>query len=85
MGRIVVASAHGGACETVADGETGFLVPPGDPAALAAALDRALGLSPDEKARIAAEAVRSVVENFSIAKMCSKTIEYYKVIHNERQ
>lgn len=85
MGRIVVASAHGGACETVADGETGFLVPPGDPAALAAALDRVLGLSPEEKARIAASAVKSVVENFSIAKMCSKTIEYYKEIHDERR
>ena len=85
MGRIVVASAHGGACETVSDGMTGFLVPPGDPAALAATLDRALGLSNEERARIGTAAVKSVVENFSISRMCSKTIEYYKEIHDERK
>ena len=33
----VVAAAHGGLPEIVRDGETGVLVPPGDPAALAAA------------------------------------------------
>jgi glycosyltransferase involved in cell wall biosynthesis len=37
-GRAVVASAVGGLPEIVADGETGVLVPPGDPDALAAAL-----------------------------------------------
>ena len=84
MGRLVVASAHGGACETVADGVTGFLVPPGDSAALAAALDRVLGLSAAEKARIGEASVKSVAENFSISRMCSKTIEYYKEILDER-
>ncbi|MDX2193209.1 MAG: glycosyltransferase family 4 protein [Gemmatimonadales bacterium] len=39
-GRPVVASATGGVPEIVVDGETGFLVPPEDPAALASALDR---------------------------------------------
>ncbi|PTL56482.1 glycosyltransferase [Paraconexibacter algicola] len=37
-GCCVVASAHGGLPEMLRDGETGVLVPPGDPAALAAAL-----------------------------------------------
>jgi glycosyltransferase involved in cell wall biosynthesis len=41
-GRPVVASAVGGLASTVIDGETGLLVPPGDPAALAAALERLL-------------------------------------------
>ncbi len=40
MGRAVVASRLGQMTETVADGETGLLVTPADPAALAAALDR---------------------------------------------
>jgi glycosyltransferase involved in cell wall biosynthesis len=37
-GRPVVAAAAGGALEIVREGETGRLVPPGDPAALAQAL-----------------------------------------------
>jgi glycosyltransferase involved in cell wall biosynthesis len=39
-GLPVVASRVGGVPELVVDGETGLLVPPGDPAALAAALGR---------------------------------------------
>jgi glycosyltransferase involved in cell wall biosynthesis len=46
MGRPVVATDHGGARETVAPGETGWLCPPGDAAALADALDAALSLDP---------------------------------------
>lgn len=36
MGRPVVSTDRGGPAETVIDGETGYLVPPDDPAALAA-------------------------------------------------
>lgn len=42
MGTPVIATAHGGSLETVADGETGRLVPPDDAEALAAALRDAL-------------------------------------------
>ncbi|QPF75096.1 glycosyltransferase family 4 protein [Roseateles sp. DAIF2] len=38
-GKPVVASAHGGLLEIVKDGATGFLVPPSDPQALAAAIE----------------------------------------------
>jgi glycosyltransferase involved in cell wall biosynthesis len=41
-GRPVVASAVGGLKDLVVDGETGILVPPRDPAALRAALERLL-------------------------------------------
>jgi glycosyltransferase involved in cell wall biosynthesis len=41
-GRSAVASRVGGVPDLVADGETGLLVPPGDPAALAGALVRVL-------------------------------------------
>jgi glycosyltransferase involved in cell wall biosynthesis len=42
-GRPVVASSAGGLSAIVVDGETGLLVPPGDPVALAGALERLLG------------------------------------------
>jgi glycosyltransferase involved in cell wall biosynthesis len=52
----VVASRIGGIPEIVRDGETGFLVPPGDPMAFAEAIDRilcdpALGLEFSLRAR----------------------------------
>lgn len=50
-GRPVVASAVGGLQELVVDGETGLLVPPRDPAALRAALDRLLA-DPDLRRRL---------------------------------
>ena len=44
LGRPVVASDHGGARETVLEGETGWLFPPGDVDALASMLDKVLRL-----------------------------------------
>ena len=41
-GVAVIASRCGGLAEIVADGETGYLVPPGDPEALASRLDQLL-------------------------------------------
>ena len=80
MGRLVVGTAHGGACETIDDGRTGWLVPPGDAAALAAKLDEILDLPEERKAEVRAAAVKSVRDNFSTAKMCSLTIALYREI-----
>ncbi len=44
MARFVIATDHGGARETVIDGETGFLTPPGDADTLAARIDLVLDL-----------------------------------------
>lgn len=51
LGVPVVATRVGGLPEVVTDGVDGLLVPPGDPAALAAAIRRAS--RPDERARLA--------------------------------
>lgn len=56
MGRPVVATDLGGPRETVRHGETGWLVPPGDAAALAAALAEVLALPPEARARLGAAA-----------------------------
>jgi glycosyltransferase involved in cell wall biosynthesis len=58
----VVASTAGGAPEAVADGQTGLLVPPGDVASVASALDRILG---DARLRSRmGEAARQKVEDY---------------------
>ena len=82
-GCLVLATAHGGACETVKDGETGFLVPPGDAKAMAAKLDEMLEMSEEAKARMRAAAVESVRSNFSTARMCEETLALYRELHGE--
>jgi len=80
MGILTVATAHGGACETIDDGVTGFLVPPGDAAALAAKLDEMLSLPPERRAAIRAAALASVRANFSTERMCAETIALYRAL-----
>ena len=80
MGKIVVASGHGGAQETIQDGKTGFLFPVGDSAALAEVLKRVLALSEQKRNQIGADSVQSVRENFSTERMCNKTIQLYQEI-----
>ena len=78
MGKIVIGTAHGGACETIRDGETGFLVPPGDVDALAARLDAVFDMDDAARRRMQSAAIRSVAENFSVAATCEKTLALYR-------
>lgn len=50
MGVPVIASNMGGFTETIVEGETGFLTPPGISVALAAALERMISLTPEARA-----------------------------------
>ena len=54
MGRPTIATDHGGARETLVDGETGWLVPPGNARALARALEAALAIDAAEREALAA-------------------------------
>jgi glycosyltransferase involved in cell wall biosynthesis len=80
MGRPVIATDHGGARETVRQGETGWLVPPGDAAALAAALAEALALTPAAREALAARVMTASRQEFSIERMCAATIAVYEEI-----
>ncbi|MDP6787446.1 MAG: glycosyltransferase family 4 protein [Rhodospirillales bacterium] len=77
LGRPVIASDHGGARETVIPGETGWLTPPGDTAALAEALERVLGLGETQRRALADKAIAHVRRNFSKDDMCAKTLDVY--------
>ncbi|MGH7090887.1 MAG: glycosyltransferase, partial [Stellaceae bacterium] len=78
MGRPVIATAHGGALETVVPGETGWLVRPGDPADLAKALAEALALGPERRAELAARATAHVRSRFTVDAMTARTIAVYE-------
>lgn len=58
------------------DGETGFLVPPGDPVALADAISRLLG-DADLRARLGQTARERVIRQFSADRMVDETAEVY--------
>jgi len=78
MGRPVVATDHGGARETIAPGITGWLVPPRDPAALAAAIGEALSLATDERQKLAHRARAHIAAEFTREAMCARTIAVYE-------
>jgi len=75
----VIATPVGGTAELVVDGETGLLVPPRDPAALAEAI-RVLVADP-ERARLLGLAGRERAEReFSEAAMTARVLEVYDAV-----
>jgi glycosyltransferase involved in cell wall biosynthesis len=78
MGRPVIATDHGGARETVVPGNTGWLVPPGDAAAMAAAIDHALRLESEARDALARRARAHIAQGFTREAMCARTIEIYE-------
>lgn len=78
MERCVVASDLGGPRETVQDGVTGWRVPPGDPAALAAAIGRVLAMPPEVQAAVGARARAAVLAGYTTARMQAATLAVYR-------
>ncbi|MPY70230.1 MAG: glycosyltransferase [Alphaproteobacteria bacterium] len=77
MGRPVIATDHGAARETVLEGVSGWLVPPGDASALAAALREALALTPEQRAALAETAIAHVRGRYTRPRMCEATLAVY--------
>jgi glycosyltransferase involved in cell wall biosynthesis len=78
MARPVIASDHGAPRETVAEGITGWRTPPGDAAALAAALSRALAMTDSERAALGARARAAVLSGYTTAAMQAATMATYR-------
>ncbi|NPB05817.1 MAG: glycosyltransferase [Aquificae bacterium] len=74
---VVISTAAGGIPEYLTDGVNGFLVPVGDEEALAAAMERALRLSPQEYRRLAVRA-RETAQNYSIERTAEKYIKLFE-------
>ena len=80
MGRPVIAVDLGGPAETVEDGATGWLVPPGDPLALATAINRVLALPEEARRTIGAQARAAVLIHCTTAAMQSATLGVYREV-----
>jgi starch synthase len=78
-GTAVVGSAVGGIPEVVSDGETGLLVPPDDPEALAVALN-ALVDDPDRAAAMGRAGRERAVAEFGWQAVAVQTVALYKEV-----
>jgi glycosyltransferase involved in cell wall biosynthesis len=71
LGLPVIATSVGGSLDQVVDGVTGLLVAPGDPAALADAIEK-LMRDPELRRRMGEAGARRMREYFSVAQMIGK-------------
>ena len=78
MGRPVVAFNHGGATESITDGQTGFLAEPNNVDDLAEKITQALSLGPRQRKKLAEAAIAHIEGEFTITKMCDTTIAIYE-------
>ncbi len=78
MGCPVIATNIGGAKETVVDGQTGWLITPNDPVALATAIERAISMTPAERIAMKERAMQHAYAHFTKEQMTFATLEVYK-------
>ena len=83
-GKPVVATDVGGCAEAVVHGETGLIVPPEDPAALANAILYLLQ-NPEQARRMGEAGRKRVEEHFTVDAMVRKHIELYERLIAEKR
>lgn len=77
MGKPVIATNHGGFCETIVNGETGWLVAPGDVNALADKLQTVLSMNESARVAWALRSRQHACDFYSSTLMQHKTINVY--------
>ncbi|OYV68814.1 MAG: glycosyl transferase [Acidiphilium sp. 21-60-14] len=77
MRRLVIATDHGAARETIREGETGWRTKPGDAEDLAATIDRALDMDIPARMAMGAAARDFVATHYSIAAMQAGNLAAY--------
>lgn len=78
MKKIAIATAHGGALETISHQHNGFHIPLNQPKLAAAVIDEALTITGDKKNHILQSGRRNAELHYSLSSMCHKTISVYK-------
>ena len=78
MGRPLVASCLGAQTETVRDGETGFLFPPGNVAELAEKIAKAISLGTGDRLAMAETQRATVLGLYTVETMCAATLSVYR-------
>ena len=77
MGKPVIAANHGGAAETITDGENGWRVTPGDAHALSEVLAHALAMGDADRQALGQAARASVLGHYTLAAMQAATLDVY--------
>ena len=80
MGKVIIASNHGGHRETIINGLSGFLYPPLNPIELANSIIMAISneIYLDEQYKIKRRQI--ILDNFTDLNMCQKTLEVYNKV-----
>ncbi len=84
MGKFVAASKHGGALETVLDGQTGLLIQPSNPQALASGITELMQWPQSKNKAQAQFARKHIAQNFSASAMKSATLAVYQQALNSK-
>jgi glycosyltransferase involved in cell wall biosynthesis len=77
MGRMMIATSIGGSRETIINGQTGWLVEPGNPEAMKVAIEEALALDLPKRLYRAKLARNHVERHFSLDSMREKMLHIY--------
>jgi glycosyltransferase involved in cell wall biosynthesis len=80
MGRPLIASDLGAQAETVADGVTGFLFPPGDADKLANLIMKVLALNAEQRQTMQKMARERVLKSYTVDAMCAATLKVYRML-----
>lgn len=83
MGKPVIATNHGGPCETMIDGHTGWLVTPGDETMLCSAINLALTQDPESEQWMGQQGMENALR-FSMEAMCEATLNVYEELLRTR-
>lgn len=81
-GAVVIAARTGGLVEAVIDGETGFLVAPGEPEAWRARIAEIAGWSEEQRSAFTARAMAKARERYSWSRVADEVLRVYDGGHD---